>query len=194
MRNTATLGLTVIGVHTPEFGFEGNVDNVVARTRGFAVEYPVAIDTDYGVWQAFANHFWPAVYIADAEGRIRYHHFGEGEYAMTEMVVQQLLLEAGAEGVDADLVSVDPQGFEVAADWRHAADPRDVRQLRSKRGLCVSGARSIRRAVRLPRTFTTRPQPVGARGQVDACAACRGAGCRARAASPSGTRRATSTS
>ena len=89
------LGLTVIGAHTPEFGFEGNVDNVVARTRGFGVEYPVAIDTDYGVWQAFANHFWPAVYIADAEGRIRYHHFGEGEYAMTEMVIQQLLLEAG---------------------------------------------------------------------------------------------------
>jgi thiol-disulfide isomerase/thioredoxin len=116
-------GLTVIGVHTPEFGFEGIVDNVVARTRDFGVEYPVAIDTDYGVWQAFANHFWPAVYIADVEGRIRYHHFGEGEYAMTEMVIQQLLLDAGAEGVDADLAFVDPQGFEVAADWTTLRTP-----------------------------------------------------------------------
>ena len=117
------LGLTVVGVHTPEFGFEGNVDNVVARTRGFKVDYPVAIDTDYGVWQAFANHFWPAVYIADAEGRIRYHHFGEGEYAMTEMVVQQLLIEAGAEGVDPELATVEPQGFEVAADWSTLRTP-----------------------------------------------------------------------
>jgi thiol-disulfide isomerase/thioredoxin len=117
------LGLTVIGVHTPEFGFEHNLDNVIAQSRSFGVEYPIALDNDYGVWQAFANHFWPALYIADAEGRIRYHHFGEGEYAMAEMVVQQLLLEAGAEGVDPDLVSVDPQGFEVAADWRSLRTP-----------------------------------------------------------------------
>jgi thiol-disulfide isomerase/thioredoxin len=116
-------GLTVIGAHTPEFGFERNVDNVIARSRDFGVEYPIAVDSDYGVWEAFANHFWPAVYIADAQGRIRYHHFGEGEYAMTEMVVQQLLLEAGAEGVDPDLVTVDPQGFEVPADWRTLRTP-----------------------------------------------------------------------
>jgi thiol-disulfide isomerase/thioredoxin len=117
------LGLTVIGVHTPEFEFEHDVDNVAARSRGFGVEYPIAIDSDYGVWQAFANHFWPALYIADAEGRLRYHHFGEGEYAMAEMVIQQLLLEAGAEGVDPDLVSVEPTGLEVAADWRTLRTP-----------------------------------------------------------------------
>ena len=116
-------GLTVIGVHTPEFGFERDVDNVVARSRDFGVEYPIAIDSDYQVWQAFDNHFWPALYIADAEGRIRYHHFGEGEYPMAEMVVQQLLLDAGAKGVDPDLVSVEPQGFEVAADWRTLRTP-----------------------------------------------------------------------
>jgi hypothetical protein len=110
------LGLTVIGVHTPEFGFEHDIDNVTMRSVGFGVEYPIAIDSDYGVWQAFANHFWPALYVADAEGRIRYHHFGEGEYAMAEMVVQQLLLEAGVGGVDPDLVSVEPAGFEVPAD------------------------------------------------------------------------------
>ena len=116
-------GLTIVGAHTPEFGFERNLDNIVERTRGFGVEYPVAIDSDYGVWQAFSNHFWPALYIADAEGRIRYHHFGEGEYAMNEMIIQQLLLEAGADGFDRDLVDVNPQGFEVAADWRTLRSP-----------------------------------------------------------------------
>ena len=97
-------------------------DNVVAQSRAFGVEYPIALDNDYGVWGAFANHFWPALYIADAEGRIRYHHYGESEYAMSEMVIQQLLAETGAE-VDPALVSVDPQGFEVAADWETLRTP-----------------------------------------------------------------------
>jgi hypothetical protein len=96
---------------------------VTAQTNGLGVEYPVAIDSDYGVWQAFSNHFWPALYVADADGRIRYHHFGEGEYAMAEMVIQQLLVEAGAEGVEPDLVAVEPAGFEVAADWRTLRTP-----------------------------------------------------------------------
>jgi hypothetical protein len=113
----ADAGLTVVGVHTPEFGFERDVDNVIAQTRDLGIAYPVAMDDDYAVWDAFANHYWPAAYLADAEGRIRYHHFGEGEYAMTEMAIQQLLLEAGAEGVDPDLVAVEPRGLEVAADW-----------------------------------------------------------------------------
>jgi thiol-disulfide isomerase/thioredoxin len=116
-------GLTVIGVHTPEFGFERNLDNIVAQSRIFGVEYAVAVDSDYGVWRAFENHFWPAVYIADAEGRIRHHHFGEGEYAQTEMVIQQLLLDAGAQGIDQALVEVEPRGLEVAADWRTLQSP-----------------------------------------------------------------------
>jgi hypothetical protein len=116
-------GLTIVGPHTPEFGFEHDVDNVVAHTKAFGVEYPVAIDSDYGVWQAFANHYWPAVYIADAEGRLRYHHFGEGEYEMTEMVIQQLLRESGATGFDPDLVMIEPKGLEVAADWRTLRSP-----------------------------------------------------------------------
>jgi hypothetical protein len=110
-------------VFTPEFGFERNLDNVIAQSRTFGVEYPIAVDSDYGVWQAFANHFWPALYIADVEGRIRYHHFGEGEYAMAEMVVQQLLHEAGADDVDPSLVSVEPKGFEVPADWVSLRSP-----------------------------------------------------------------------
>jgi hypothetical protein len=87
------------------------------------VDYPVAIDSDYAVWNAFANHYWPALYIADEQGRIRYHHFGEGQYAMSEMAVQQLLREAGKEGFDPGLVSVDPRGTEVAADWNNVRTP-----------------------------------------------------------------------
>jgi thiol-disulfide isomerase/thioredoxin len=116
-------GLTVIGVHTPEFGFERDVENIVAQSRRFGVEYPIAIDSDYGVWRAFSNHFWPAVYIADAQGRIRHHHFGEGEYAQTEMVIQQLLVDAGAKDLDQALVEVEPRGLEVAADWRTLQSP-----------------------------------------------------------------------
>ena len=119
----AAAGLTVVGVHTPEFGFERNVDNIIAQSRNLAVEYPVAVDNDYAVWRAFSNRVWPALYIADAEGRLRYHHFGEGEYAMAEMVIQQLLLETGAQGIDQDLVVVQPRGLEVAADWQTLQSP-----------------------------------------------------------------------
>jgi thiol-disulfide isomerase/thioredoxin len=114
----ADAGLTIVGVHTPEFGFEHDLDNVRAQAVELRVAYPIALDNDYGVWTAFANHYWPAVYVADAEGRIRYHHFGEGEYAMTEMVLQQLLTDTGVSGIGQDLVTVEPVGLEVAADWQ----------------------------------------------------------------------------
>jgi thiol-disulfide isomerase/thioredoxin len=127
-------GLTVIGVHTPEFGFERDIDNVVARSHDFGVGYPVAVDSEYEVWTAFANHFWPAVYIADVNGRIRFHHFGEGEYAMTEMVIQQLLLEAGFDGFDPGLVDVRPTGFEVPADWATLRTPETYLGLRQAVG------------------------------------------------------------
>jgi thiol-disulfide isomerase/thioredoxin len=116
-------GLRVIGVHTPEFGFERKLDNVKAAAREMRVHYPIALDSNYAVWGAFANHFWPALYIADEQGHIRYHHFGEGEYAMSEMVLQQLLGEAGKEGFDPAFVSVEPQGLEVAADWSNLRTP-----------------------------------------------------------------------
>jgi hypothetical protein len=118
LRGQGPAGLRVVGVHTPEFGFEHDLDNVVAQVRALGVEHPVVLDNDYAIWQAFANHFWPAVYVADAQGRIRYHHFGEGEYAMTEMVLQRLLLAAGADDLDQELVEVEPHGLEVPADWR----------------------------------------------------------------------------
>lgn len=116
-------GLTVIGVHTPEFGFEHDLDNVEKQSQELRVEYPIAVDNDYLVWRAFSNHYWPALYLADVDGRIRYHHFGEGEYAATEMAVQQLLMEAGAEGIGQDLVAVEPRGLEVAADWSTLGSP-----------------------------------------------------------------------
>jgi thiol-disulfide isomerase/thioredoxin len=119
----ADAGLTVVGVHTPEFGFERDVDNVVAQASALNVTYPIALDTDYTVWRAFANHYWPAVYLADVDGRIRFHHFGEGEYAATEMAIQQLLLDAGADEIDQNLVMVDPRGLEVAADWQALRSP-----------------------------------------------------------------------
>jgi thiol-disulfide isomerase/thioredoxin len=116
-------GLTVVGVHTPEFGFERDVENVTARARDLGVDYPVALDSEYAIWRAFDNHFWPALYIADGEGRIRYHHFGEGEYAMAEMAIQQLLIDQGAEAIDQGIVAVQPHGLEVAADWATLRSP-----------------------------------------------------------------------
>lgn len=110
-------GLVVIGVHTPEFPFERDVDNVREAAAAMGVEYPIALDSDYAVWDAFANRYWPAVYIADAQGRIRHHQFGEGGYEECERVIQELLREAGRDGVGDDLVSVAPDGFEAQADW-----------------------------------------------------------------------------
>jgi thiol-disulfide isomerase/thioredoxin len=116
-------GLVVVGVHTPEFPFERDVDNVRWAARDMRVQYPIALDPDYAVWQAFANHYWPAVYVADAEGRIRHHQFGEGMYDECERVVQWLLREAGRDSVPDDLVSVTPEGFEVQADWESLESP-----------------------------------------------------------------------
>ena len=116
-------GLVVVGVHTPEFPFERDVDNVRWAVEEDRIEYPVALDSRYGVWQAFSNHYWPAVYIADAEGRIRHHHFGEGGYEECERVIQQLLREAGSSDVPDDLVSVADDGFQAQADWASLRSP-----------------------------------------------------------------------
>jgi thiol-disulfide isomerase/thioredoxin len=116
-------GLVVVGVHTPEFPFERDVENIRWAVEDMSVEYPVAIDSDYAVWRAFANHYWPAVYIADAEGQIRHHQFGEGGYEDCERVVQMLLREAGRDDVGDDLVSIAPTGFEAQADWENLESP-----------------------------------------------------------------------
>jgi thiol-disulfide isomerase/thioredoxin len=115
-------GLAVIGVQTPEFDFEGDLDNVNRALKDMDVRYPMAVDNDYAVWRAFDNHYWPALYFVDAQGRIRHHHFGEGEYEESEMVLQMLLRETGAD-VDQSLVRLEPDGVEAAADWASLGSP-----------------------------------------------------------------------
>jgi thiol-disulfide isomerase/thioredoxin len=110
-------GLVVIGVHTPEFSFEHEIDGVRRATKQRAIEYPVALDNDYEIWDAFANHYWPALYFVDADGIIRDHHFGEGRYEQSERVIQRLL------GVERDLVSVEGLGVEAEADWDNLRAP-----------------------------------------------------------------------
>jgi thiol-disulfide isomerase/thioredoxin len=110
-------GLVVIGVHTPEFAFEHDIDGVRRATRERRIGYPVAVDNDYAVWSAFDNHYWPALYFVDADGIIRDHHFGEGRYEQSERVIQRLL------GVEREHVSVEGLGVEAEADWDHLRTP-----------------------------------------------------------------------
>ena len=110
-------GLVVVGVHTPEFQFERNIEHVRRASKTMMIEYPIAIDNDYAVWRAFNNEFWPALYFVDKNGRIRHHSFGEGEYDKSERVIQQLLRDAGANSFDPNLVFAEASGPEVAADW-----------------------------------------------------------------------------
>jgi thiol-disulfide isomerase/thioredoxin len=110
-------GLVVIGVHTPEFGFEHEIDGVREATKARAIAYPVVVDNDYEIWSAFDNHYWPALYFVDTEGVIRDQHFGEGRYEESERVIQRLL------GVERELVSVEALGVEAQADWEHLQTP-----------------------------------------------------------------------
>jgi len=116
-------GLVVIGVHAPEFAFERDVGNVTKAMKELGINYPVAIDNDYKIWRAFNNEYWPAHYFADAQGRIRYHHFGEGDYAESERVIQQLLREAGAKTVADGLINADAQGVQLAPDMNQVLSP-----------------------------------------------------------------------
>jgi hypothetical protein len=110
-------GLLVLGVHTPEFWFEHDVDGVRRASRERAIDYPVIVDNDYAVWNAFTNRYWPALYFVDAEGVIRDEHFGEGRYEGSERSLQRLL------GIERDLVSVQGVGVEAPADWAHLRTP-----------------------------------------------------------------------
>jgi thiol-disulfide isomerase/thioredoxin len=110
-------GLVVIGVHTPEFSFEHDVDGVRQSVEERAIDYPVALDNDYEVWSAFDNHYWPALYFVDSDGIIRDEHFGEGRYEQSERVIQELL------GVERELASVEALGVEAQADWDHLQTP-----------------------------------------------------------------------
>jgi thiol-disulfide isomerase/thioredoxin len=115
-------GLVVIGAHTPEFPFEKDIDNVRWAAKEMDVSYPIAVDSNYGVWRAFNNNYWPAVYMADVNGRIRFHHFGESAYDDTERAIQRLLSDSGRT-TDNQLVKVSPRGLEVAADFGTLRSP-----------------------------------------------------------------------
>jgi len=112
-------GLAVIGVHSPEFSFEKNIDNIRWAAKDMRVAYPVAVDNDHAIWRGFSNEYWPALYFVDAKGKVRHSQFGEGQYEQSEKVIQKLLAEAGAGDSRSDLVSVDPAGAEAQADWKH---------------------------------------------------------------------------
>src|SRR6476661_4687885 len=134
-------GLVVIGVHTAEFRFEKNLDNVRREAKALRVDYPVAVDSEYAIWRAFNNNYWPAQYFIDAQGRVRHTHFGEGAYEQSEMVIQRLLMEAGATGIGDEVVSVDPKGLEVSADWGHPEVSRKLSGLCAGDEVCVARGR-----------------------------------------------------
>jgi thiol-disulfide isomerase/thioredoxin len=116
-------GLVVVGAHAPEFPFERNLDNVRDAARAMRVEYPVVIDNEFAIWSAFSNRYWPALYFVDADGEVRHHHFGEGEYESSERVLQELLTEAGAQDIGSEVVPVVGEGVEAAPDWDAIRSP-----------------------------------------------------------------------
>ncbi|MCP6760425.1 MAG: thioredoxin family protein [Fischerella sp. CENA71] len=118
-------GLVVIGIHTPEFEFEKNIDNVRRALTEMKIDYAITVDNNYAVWRAFENHYWPALYFIDTQGRIRHHQFGEGKYEQSERVIQQLLSESGTGLVGQEMVEVEAHGFEAAADWDSLKSPEN---------------------------------------------------------------------
>jgi hypothetical protein len=136
----------VIGVHTPEFSFEHELDRVREATKERAIDYPVALDDDYEIWSAFDNHYWPALYFVDTAGIIRDRHFGEGRYERSERVIQRLL------GVERELVAVEGRGVEAEADWDNLRTPETyLGYARGERFASPEGATFGRaRAYKLP--------------------------------------------
>jgi thiol-disulfide isomerase/thioredoxin len=118
-------GLVVVGVHTPEFPIERDVDNVRRAVRQMGIEYPVVIDNEYAIWRAFNNQYWPALYFVDARGRVRQSQFGEGQYEKSELAIQKLLMEAGVADPARGTVSVAASGVEAAANWDTLRSPEN---------------------------------------------------------------------
>ena len=130
-------GLVVVGVHTPEFSFEHDLDLVRHAVEDRAVEYPIAADNDFEVWNGFGNHYWPALYFIDADDAIRGQHFGEGGYEQSERTLQRLL------GISRDLVTVQGSGVEAEADWAHLRSPETyLGYARAEGAVSLNGARN----------------------------------------------------
>ena len=118
-----TPGLALVGVHTPEFSFEKNLDNVRRAVQQMKIDYPIAVDNDYAIWSAFDNRYWPALYFIDSRGRLRGHHFGEGEYERSEQAIRELLAETAVTRDDKAVVPIAAGGVEVQADWQNLKSP-----------------------------------------------------------------------
>jgi thiol-disulfide isomerase/thioredoxin len=118
-------GIVVIGVHTPEFPFERNIDNVRRAVQQMRIDYPMVIDSDYAIWRAFKNQYWPALYFIDARGQIRDHQFGEGEYERSEKIIRRLLADAGGPTVNDPITPIGGHGIEAAADWGSVRSPEN---------------------------------------------------------------------
>jgi thiol-disulfide isomerase/thioredoxin len=139
--------LVVIGVHTPEFAFEHDIENVRRAVRQMRIDYPIAIDNDYAIWRAFDNNYWPALYLLDPRGRVRHHQFGEGAYEQSEKMIQRVLAEAGAAAGDQGLVRADPAGVEAPADWENLRSTENyVGYQRTENFASPGGAKSNRRS------------------------------------------------
>jgi len=137
--------LVVIGVHTPEFPFEHDLDNVRRAVRQMAIAYPIAIDNDYAVWRAFRNQAWPALFFVDARGRVRDYHFGEGMYEQLERKTQKLLAETGGTAPGQELVSVAGSGVEAPADWSNLQSPENYLGFARTQGFVSPGGPQLDR-------------------------------------------------
>jgi thiol-disulfide isomerase/thioredoxin len=132
-------GLVLLGVHSPEFGFEHDLEKIRSNLGEMSVDYPVAVDNAFAVWRAFGNAYWPALYFVDVRGRIRHHHFGEEDYGRSERVIKQLLAEAGSDRVGDELVSVEPDGVYLPADWNTLGSPETYVGYARATGFASSG-------------------------------------------------------
>jgi len=149
-------GLVVVGVHTPEFDFEKNIDHVRRAAKQMRVDYPIAVDSDRAIWRALKNEYWPALYFVDARGQIRHHQFGEGEYAESETIIQRLLAEAGNTGLGREVVSIEPRGVEAGADWDSLRSPETYVGYQLTENFASPGgaAKGERRAYAVPARMT----------------------------------------
>ena len=160
-------GLVVIGVHAPEFAFEKNIDNVKQAVAKLKIDYPVAVDNDYAIWRAFNNEYWPADYFIDAKGQIRHHFFGEGDYAESEKVIQQLLAEAGKGNLPAGVVSVSATGAEAASDAADVQSPETYIGFARSENFASPGRRGRRQAARLCDRRSQAAQRLGSLRRLD---------------------------
>ena len=131
--------LVVIGVHTPEFAFEHNIDNVRRALQPMRIDYPIAIDNDYAIWRAFRNQYWPALYFVDARGQLRDHQFGEGDYERCEKIIQRLLAVAGMSGTNGGVVPFAGDGIEASADWGNLRSPENYLGFERTQNFASSG-------------------------------------------------------